>query len=73
MDTSAIADAFDTVVDDALIWVSDHGAFLFDWVRAVFEGFYDGVLGLLTLAPWPVSPSSSGSSAGACSASRSAS
>jgi len=52
MDTSAIADTFDTLVDDALIWVSDHGAFLFDWVRAVFEGFYDGVVGLLEIAPW---------------------
>lgn len=52
MDTSAIADTFDTLVDDALIWVSDNLAFLFDWVRAVFEGFYDGVLALLQLAPW---------------------
>ena len=52
MDTSDIADAFDTVVDDALIWVSDNATFLFDWIRAVFEGFYDGVLNLLTLAPW---------------------
>jgi glycine betaine/proline transport system permease protein len=52
MDTSAIADSFDILIDDALIWVSDHGAFLFDWVRAVFEGFYDGVLGLLEIAPW---------------------
>jgi glycine betaine/proline transport system permease protein len=54
MDTSAIADTFDTLVDDALIWVVDHGAFLFDWIRAVFEGFYDGVLGLLEIAPWYV-------------------
>jgi glycine betaine/proline transport system permease protein len=54
MDTSDIADTFDTWIDDALIWVSDNGAFLFDWVRAVFEGFYDAVLGLLTLAPWAV-------------------
>jgi glycine betaine/proline transport system permease protein len=52
MDTSAIADTFDVLVDDALIWVSDNLAFLFDWIRAVFEGFYDGVLGLLELAPW---------------------
>lgn len=52
METSAIADTFDVLVDDALIWVSDHGAFLFDGVRAVFEGFYDGVLGLFALAPW---------------------
>ncbi|HEY9345001.1 MAG TPA: ABC transporter permease subunit, partial [Inquilinus sp.] len=54
MDPSALADAFDTWVDDALIWVSDHGAFLFDGLRAAFEGFYDGVLTLLTLPPWPV-------------------
>jgi glycine betaine/proline transport system permease protein len=52
MDTSAIADTFDPLVDDALIWAIDNGAFLFDWVRAVFEGFYDGVLGLLQIAPW---------------------
>src|SRR5262245_20538302 len=54
MDTAAIADTFDTWVDDALNWVSDHGAFLFDWVRAVFEGFYDSILGLLEIAPWYV-------------------
>ena len=70
MDTSDIADAFDTVVDEALIWVSDNGAFLFDWVRAVFEGFYDGVLGLLMLAPWPVIAVVLGFLAGACSKSR---
>ncbi len=52
MDTSAIADAFDARVDDALIWVSDNLTFLFDGVRAVFEGFYGGVLWLLELAPW---------------------
>lgn len=52
MDTSAIADAFDTRIDDALFWVSDNLAFLFDGLRALFEGFYDGVLGLLGLAPW---------------------
>lgn len=52
MDTSAIADAFDTAVDDALIWVSDNLTFLFDGVRAAFEGFYDGVLWLLQVAPW---------------------
>ena len=52
MDTSAIADAFDTTVDDALIWVSDNLAALFDGVRAVLEGFYDAVLWLLQLTPW---------------------
>jgi glycine betaine/proline transport system permease protein len=54
MDTSDIADAFDEVIDNALIWVSDHGAFLFDGLRAAFEGFYDSVLWLLMAAPWPV-------------------
>lgn len=54
MDTSDIADAFDYAVDEALIWVGDHAAFLFDGIRAVFEGFYDAVLGLLTLPHWAV-------------------
>lgn len=54
MDTSVIADAFDARIDDALIWVSDNAASLFDGVRAVFEGFYDGVLWLLDVAPWYV-------------------
>lgn len=52
MDTSAIAAIFDTRVDDALTWVSDNGTFLFDWFRAVLEGFYGGALGLLKVAPW---------------------
>ncbi len=52
MDTSAIADAFDAAVDDALIWVSDNLTALFDGIRAIFEGFYDGVLALLQAAPW---------------------
>lgn len=54
MDPSALADAFDTWVDDALLWVGDHGAFLFDGLRAAFEGFYGGILALLALPPWPV-------------------
>ena len=54
MDPSAIADAFDTRVDDALTWLGDHGAVLFDGLRAAFEGFYGGILTLLTLPPWPV-------------------
>jgi glycine betaine/proline transport system permease protein len=54
MDPSAFADAFDTLVDDALIWVGDHGAFLFDGLRAAFEGFYGGIVALLALPPWPV-------------------
>ena len=54
MDPSALADAFDTWVDGALIWVGDHGAFLFDGLRAASEGFYDGIVALLALPPWPV-------------------
>ncbi|MFO1141170.1 MAG: ABC transporter permease subunit [Amaricoccus sp.] len=52
MDTSVIADTFDAWVDNALTWVSDNLAFLFDGIRAVSEGFYDAVLWLLQLAPW---------------------
>ena len=46
---------FDTVVDDALFWLSDHAAFIFDGIRLVLEGLYDAVLGLLMLPPfWAV-------------------
>ncbi len=54
MDTSDIADAFDAAIDTALIWVSDNAAALFDGLRAIFEGFYEAVLWVLTVAPWPV-------------------
>ena len=46
---------FDTVVDDALFWLSDHAAFIFDGIRLVLEGLYDAVLWLLMLPPfWAV-------------------
>ncbi|WP_423207255.1 ABC transporter permease subunit [Paracoccus yeei] len=46
---------FDEQVDNALFWLSDHAAFVFDGARAVLEGLYDGVLWLLMLAPfWAV-------------------
>jgi len=54
MDTSFIADTFDTWTDDALGWISDNGEWLFDSLRAVLEGTYDGVLWLLQLAPFYV-------------------
>lgn len=54
MDTSFIADTFDTWTDDALSWISDNGEWLFDSLRAVLEGTYDGVLWLLQLAPFYV-------------------
>ncbi|MFC3629417.1 ABC transporter permease [Paracoccus angustae] len=46
---------FDTVVDDALFWLSDHAAFIFDGIRLVLEGLYHAVLWLLMLPPfWAV-------------------
>jgi len=44
--------AFDTTVDDALFWLSDHAAFVFDGIRALLEGLYDGILWLLMLPPF---------------------
>lgn len=46
--------AFDTAVDNALFWLSDHAAFVFDFFRLVLEGLYDGVLWLLMLPPFSV-------------------
>ncbi|RWI16163.1 proline/glycine betaine ABC transporter permease [Mesorhizobium sp.] len=54
MDTSIITDTFDTWTDDALSWISDNGEWLFDFVRMVLEGTYDGILWLLQLAPFYV-------------------
>ncbi|RJL20578.1 ABC transporter permease [Paracoccus siganidrum] len=46
--------AFDMAVDDALFWLTDHAAFIFDGIRALLEGLYDGILWLLMLAPFHV-------------------
>ncbi|AWI60051.1 ABC transporter permease [Sinorhizobium fredii] len=54
MDTSIIADTFDTWTDDALGWISDNGEWLFEAIRSVLEGTYDGILWLLQLAPFYV-------------------
>lgn len=43
---------FDTIVDNALFWLTDHAAFVFDAIRAVLEGLYDGALWLLVLPPF---------------------
>ena len=43
---------FDTTVDNALFWLSDHAAFVFEGIRAVLEGLYDGVLWLIMLPPF---------------------
>lgn len=54
MDTSALTDSFDEHIDDALNWISDNAAWLFDSLRAVLEGTYDSVLWLLQLPPFYV-------------------
>lgn len=46
--------AFDTAVDDALYWLSDHAAFIFDGARVLLEGLYDAVQWLLLLPPFYV-------------------
>ncbi len=46
---------FDTVVDNALFWMTDHAAFVFDAISLVLEGLYDAVLWPLMLPPfWAV-------------------
>ena len=52
MESSAFADTFDAWTDSALEWLSDNGEFLFDLVRTMLEGFYDGILWLLELPPF---------------------
>jgi len=54
MDTSVITDSFDEKIDDALIWISDNASWLFDSIRAVLEGTYEGVLWLVQLPPFYV-------------------
>ncbi|ARM92486.1 proline/glycine betaine ABC transporter permease protein (plasmid) [Rhizobium sp. CIAT894] len=54
MDSSAFTDVFDEWTDAALEWVSDNGEFLFDYIRQVLEGLYDGILWLLQLPPFYV-------------------
>ncbi len=54
MDISVITDTFDEWTDVALSWISDNGEGLFDFIRAVLEGTYDGILWLLQLAPFYV-------------------
>lgn len=52
MDISVITDTFDEWTDVTLSWISDNGEGLFDFIRAVLEGTYDGILWLLQLAPF---------------------
>ncbi|MBX5151134.1 ABC transporter permease subunit [Rhizobium lentis] len=54
MDSSAFTDLFDEWTDSALEWVSDNGEFLFDYIRQLLVGLYDGILWLLELPPFYV-------------------
>lgn len=52
MDNSGFTDAFDEWTDATLEWVSENGESLFDYVRLVLEGLYNGILWLLELPPF---------------------
>jgi glycine betaine/proline transport system permease protein len=52
MDSSGFADTFDAVTNAALEWLADHAEFLFDFIRMLLEGLYNGVLWVLGLAPF---------------------
>ena len=54
MDISVITDTFDAWTDATLGWISDNGEWLFEFIRSILEGTYDGVLWLLQLAPFYV-------------------
>ncbi|MBB3962806.1 ABC transporter permease [Rhizobium metallidurans] len=54
MDTSSFTDAFDEWTDASLEWVSENGESLFDYVRLVLEGLYNGILWLLESPPFYV-------------------
>lgn len=52
MDTSTVAALFDFWVDEWQYWLADNAAFLFEWLRAFFEGCYGGILAVLEFVPW---------------------
>lgn len=54
MDTSGFTDVFDEWTDAALEWVSDNGEFIFDYIRWLLEGLYDGILAMLQYPPFYV-------------------
>lgn len=43
---------FDQAVDNALFWLGDHAAFLFDAIRDGLDGFYALILGAVSLTPF---------------------
>lgn len=52
MDISAFPTVFDSTIDNALVWVSDNGEGLFDFLRVLLEGSYGGILRLLQFLPF---------------------
>lgn len=55
MDQDLWIKAFDSAVDAAMNWLTDHGGSAFDMARAVLEGAFDGInAGLLLLPFWAI-------------------
>jgi glycine betaine/proline transport system permease protein len=54
MDTTVITETFDSWTDEALGWISDNGEWLFELLRSILEGTYEGILWLLNLPPFLV-------------------
>lgn len=54
MDIATLTEAFDAGTEAALDWLEDHGGFVFDFLRGVLDGFFDGVLWVLNLPPFYV-------------------
>ncbi|MGV6873144.1 ABC transporter permease [Pseudochelatococcus sp. B33] len=52
MDNAAFVREFDRIVDDAIYWLGDHAAFLFDGVRYALEGLYGSILAVVSLPPF---------------------
>ncbi len=48
----SLIESFDYAVDDILFWLGDHAEFVFDWIRAVLDGFYGVVLTIVTAPPF---------------------
>ncbi|MFB9947460.1 ABC transporter permease [Rhizobium puerariae] len=54
MDTSDFTDAFDEWTDAALSRLSDNGGFIFEYIRWLLEGLYDGILWVVQYPPFYV-------------------
>lgn len=55
MDQETLINSFDSAVDAAMVWLTDHGGAVFDLARVVLEGLFDALTsGLLALPFWVV-------------------